>query len=79
MTNFTKPINSMQEAKDFLTFLHDSDQLFHLDEDPRDIIKNATGLRLFNEEQCTNLEARLEEVFEYLDNPFEYILDYFEV
>jgi hypothetical protein len=77
MNNFKEEIGSAQEAKAFLTFLNDSDQLFHLDEDPRDIIKNATGLRLFNEEQCTNLEARLEEVFKYLDNPFEYIIEYF--
>ena len=78
MKDFAKKINSAQDSKDFLTFLNDSDQLFHPEDNPREIIKNTTGLRLFTEEQCVNIENRLNEVFEYLDDPCEYILDNFD-
>ena len=74
MKNFTKKINSIQDAQAFLTFLNDTDQMFHLEEDPREIIKNTTKQRLFTEEQCVNLENRLDEVFDYLDDPCEYAM-----
>ena len=74
---FTNQIKSTQKAKDFLTYLNDTDQLFHPEDNPRDIISNTTKKRLFNESQCLDLDQRIEEVFFYLDDPCQFILDEF--
>jgi hypothetical protein len=77
MNHFKKSITNKEESKEFLIFLNETDQLFHPEEDPRDIIKNSTGEKLFTEEQSVDLEIRLDEVYEYLEDPCEYILKEF--
>jgi hypothetical protein len=77
MNYFKKTITSKRESEDFLTFLNTTDQLFHPEEDPRNIIINSTGELLFNEEQSVDLENRLDEIYEYLEDPCEYILTNF--
>ena len=72
---FKNKITTIQESKDFLTQLNQTDQLFHPEEDPRNIISNNKPL--FSEEQSVDLELRLDEIFEYLEDPCQYILDNF--
>ena len=77
MNNFTKKINSEQDAKDFLIFLNETDRTFHPEDDPRDVIELYTGLNTFTEEQCIHLDNRIQEIYRFLEDPCEYIIDNF--
>jgi len=48
--------------------------LFHPEDNPADVINNATGQPLFTSEQVEQVRQRIDEVYEVMDDPCEYIL-----
>jgi hypothetical protein len=48
--------------------------MFHFDSDPADIIEFGTDQRAFTDEECEILRLRLDEVFEYIEDPFQLCL-----
>lgn len=63
MMDFSKPITTRPQAEAFLRELVESDYEFHLEDDPRDIVKGSTGEPLFTEEQAVQVEARVGELY----------------
>ena len=49
--------------------------MLHPEDDMNNIIENSTGERTFTEEQSEDLHDRYDEVYIYLDDPCEYILE----
>lgn len=76
--NHTKPINTPDEAKEYLKTLHDNNLLFHLDDDPEDMISTVSGEPTFTKEEVPLVRERVKEVFQQLKDPFEYIIDVLE-
>lgn len=70
MMDFTKPIRSAQDAEAFIRQLHEEDLLFHFDDSP-DTIINASGERVFTDAECEPLGDRVDELFQFLADPFE--------
>jgi hypothetical protein len=48
--------------------------IFHPEDNPADVINNATGQALFTPEQVELVRQRIDEVYEVMDDPCEYIL-----
>ena len=71
---FYKKIKSDKDAKKFICELYFDDNMFHFDSDPADIIEFATDQRAFTDEECEILRLRLNEVFEYIEDPFQLCL-----
>jgi hypothetical protein len=69
---FLTPIKSEAEAEGFFFCLNQQGLLFHPEDDPASVI-NANG-RLFNDEESEALRQRIDEVYEFMDDPCEYIL-----
>jgi hypothetical protein len=78
VTRYSTPIKSEQDAADFFYELHNSDRIFHPDDDPAGIIRTATGSPLFTPAECVNLRLRMEETRIYMDDPCAYILNEFD-
>ncbi|MDH2328310.1 hypothetical protein QCN27_15700 [Cereibacter sp. SYSU M97828] len=57
------PITTRAEGEVFLQSLHESGQLFHLEDDPASII-DGDGNPLFTEIQVGQLRARIEELYD---------------
>jgi len=80
MKNYFKlPITSVDSAKKFYLQLANDDLLFHPEDDPRDVcdagaIHSDSFVPTFTEEEAEQLEKRVEETYEYLNDPCEYIL-----
>lgn len=56
-----KPITTIQEAKEYIDFLHNNDILYHLDEDSRTIVDGITGIAFedrFSDEILDAMDAR---------------------
>jgi hypothetical protein len=68
---FYKEIKSETEAKAFICYLYFDNKMFHFDSDPADIIDFTTDERAFTDEECEILRLRLDEVFEYMVDPFQ--------
>jgi len=71
---FTKPIKTADDAIVFFFVLEQGGLLFHPEDDPASVV-NATGEALFSPDECVQLRARLDEAFEVMDDPCQYILD----
>lgn len=69
-TYMTKKIKSNKEAQRFITELYFDDNLYHFDEHAENIINFKTGERAFTDEECKLLDQRVDEVFEYISDPF---------
>ena len=72
-------IDTLEQAKFFLTRLHETGKLFHLEDSPDQVIVSATGQRLFTDEEADLLTRRVDEVFGYFlgheEDPFTFIMD----
>lgn len=73
--NHSKTLTTAQEAKAYLKELYDNDLLFHLDDDPADMVRVSDGEPTFTIEECEMVSQRISEVFSLLKDPFEYIVD----
>ena len=60
-----KPITTIEEAKQYIDFLHENDILYHLDEDSRNIVDFETGKAfedIFFDEDLDAMDARNDEM-----------------
>jgi len=71
MMDFSQKLTSPRAAKKFIFDLCKNDLDFHFDEDIKDIFG-----RRFSELQISQLETRRDELFELLEDPFEYSIKY---
>ena len=67
-------ITTKNQAIQFLTTMQYLYPLYHPEDDPKNI-ENASGNRVFNDEQCKYLEDRFDEVYEVLPDPCLSILE----
>lgn len=83
---FRVPLGSREDVEDFFTRLFIDDLLFHPEDDPSSIVAIESPLEgesephyydVFNEEECIELRKRLDEVFEYHEDPCDFILKTF--
>lgn len=74
--NFTKPITSENDAEQFFYDLHAADLLFHPEDDPATIV-NKDGARIFTDAECPLIAERITEVYMYMLDPCEFIVDQF--
>lgn len=63
------PITNIREAKDFLHCLEDNGKLFHLEDDPSEIV-DMNGLHIFTKDEASHIDKRLEELFSVVGDPF---------
>ena len=73
MMDFSQKLTSPETAKKFIFDLCKNDLAFHFDDD----VKDTFGSN-FSELQISQLETRLDEIFELLEDPFEYLLKYWQ-
>jgi len=66
---FNKKLTNRSEAKQFIKNLVLNDLEFHFDDDIKDIFKNQ-----LSEIEIEDLEKRINEIFEILDNPYKYLV-----
>ncbi len=69
---FKTPIKSLSDAEGFFFQLEQDDLLYHPEDAPEQIY-NAHG-RIFTDAECVLIRARINEVYEFMDDPCEYIL-----
>ena len=69
---FLTPIKSESDAEGFFFCLHQEGLLFHPEDDPASVI-NANG-RIFNDEEANAILQRINEAYEFMDDPCEFIL-----
>lgn len=63
-------------AKYFIDQLYENGELFHLEDDAKDIIASSTGARLFTDEEATKINSLLDQLYEVCEfDPMAYILD----
>ena len=74
--DFTKPITSESDAEQFFYDLHAENLLFHPEDDPATII-NPAGERIFTDAECLLVAERITEVYQYMIDPCEFIVDQF--
>jgi len=73
-----RPVTSADEARAYLLALDAAGYAYHCDDPAGDIIRTATGLPLFTPKQATLADARMVEVFRYLDDPCAFLLTAWE-
>ena len=66
----TTKIKSTKEAQKFITELYFDDNMYHFDEYAENIVNFKTNERAFTDEECKLLDQRVNEVFEYISDPF---------
>ena len=71
---YTAPIRTEADAEGFFYQLHQLGRLFHPEDDPAEVVNGASGGWLFTKEQAQRLRARLDEVYEVMDDPCAYCL-----
>lgn len=69
---FTTPLTSFADCEGFFFCLDQQGLLFHPEDDPA-IVINDQG-QLFNDEEVIALRQRIDEVYEFMDDPCEFIL-----
>lgn len=72
---FTTPITNTGAAEIFLFQLHDLGLSFHPEDNAQSIINAKSGEAVFTTEEAVAINARMEEVFMYLDDPCDYLLN----
>jgi|LakMenEpi03Aug12_release.lakeMendotaPanAssembly.Ray.scaffolds.fasta_scaffold1210017_1 hypothetical protein len=72
-----KPINSQDDAENFILALDDAGFLFHFDDSPDEIVyvKDGIQCRTFTDEEVPYVKARIEELFMHLEDPFAVALE----
>jgi hypothetical protein len=71
---YTTPIRTEADAEGFFYQLHQLGRLFHPEDNPAEVVNGASGGWLFTNEQAQHLRARLDEVYEVMNDPCEYCL-----
>ena len=74
MKTLENPITNKEEAEAFFAALKENDKLFHLDDDPFDLLHHPTQERTFTDEQAHLVELRVNELHNVLDDPFEMLM-----
>jgi hypothetical protein len=69
---FLDPITKTQDAESFFFCLYQDNLLFHPDDDPANVV-NPDG-RIFDDLEAHVIRQRIDEVYEVMDDPCEYIL-----
>jgi hypothetical protein len=69
---FLNPLTSLADCEGFFFCLDQDGLLFHPEDDPASVI-NANG-RIFNDEEANAIRQRIGEVYEFMDDPCEFIL-----
>ena len=77
---FKQSISTADEAQTFLIRLYLTGDFFHPEDSPYDIMVEYDGddKQLFSQEECKQLEYRMEEVWSVLHDPCEFMLNYME-
>lgn len=75
---FNTPIKSQSEAESFIFELVQMGLSFHPEDDAHTIIKTTAGDHLFTPEEADLINQRREELFMYLDDPCETMLETLE-
>jgi hypothetical protein len=70
---FTTPLASFADCEGFFFCLDQQGLLFHPEDDPANVI-NDSG-RIFTDSEANAIRRRIDEVFEFMDDPCEYILE----
>lgn len=73
-TYFLTPIRSEAEAEGFFFCLYQDGLLFHPEDDPS-IVVNQSGALLFTDPEALILRQRIDEAYEFMDDPCHFILD----
>jgi len=68
-TKFNKKLTSKKECLKFIELLHKKKLMFHFDDDATEIFKDK--------QLAKNLNERRDELFKYLDDPYEEAVKYF--
>ena len=69
---FLNPLTSFADCEGFFFCLHQDGLLFHPEDDSFSVI-NANG-RILTNEEAEALRRRIDEVYEFMDDPCEFIL-----
>jgi hypothetical protein len=69
---FLDPIKSGSDAEGFFFCLYQDGLLFHPEDDPANVI-NDQG-QLFDPEEVKALKQRIDEAYEFMNDPCEFIL-----
>lgn len=69
----TTPITSVEEAKKFICDLYFDGNMFHFDSPAIDIV-DLSGNQAFTDEEAKVLDQRVDEVFNYIEDPFQLCL-----
>ena len=69
----TTPITSIEEAKKFICQLYFDGNMFHFASSAYDIV-DIKGERAFDDETAELLDERVDEVFNYIKDPFQLCL-----
>ena len=70
---FKTPITSIEQAKKFICDLYFDGDMFHFASSAYDIV-DIKGERAFDNETASILDARVDEVFKYIKDPFQLCL-----
>ena len=75
---FLDPIKSESDAEGFFFCLHQDGLLFHPENDPGElVIVNKDGL-IFTDSEAQKIRQRIDEVYQFMDDPCEYALSLIE-
>ena len=69
----TTPITSIEEAKKFICDLYFDGKMYHFDASAFDIV-DIKDNKAFTDEQAEELDKRVDEVFKYIEDPFQLCL-----
>jgi len=69
----TTPITSIEKAKKFICDLYFDGNMYHFASPAIDIV-DIDGNQVFTDEQAEALEERVNEVFKYIEDPFQLCL-----
>jgi hypothetical protein len=74
--NFTKPITSESDAEQFFYDLENEGLLFHPEDDPLTVV-DTHGNLIFTPDDVPLINQRITEVYRYMLDPCEFIVDEF--
>jgi len=67
-TNLNRTITTQEDAEYFLSELFENGESFHPEDDARNIIKFATGERIFTDEEADKLNDLMSSIYEIQDS-----------
>lgn len=71
---FLTPITKSQDAEGFFFCLYQDGLLFHPEDDPSTVINAQSGKRIFTDSEAPLIRQRIDEVYEVMDDPCDFIL-----